>query len=149
MEISAIDRLREKIISGCQNAEFEIAMHLVLSLSNPGSVRPFIVAPPGEPSYNWDNELTGGISGSTEDRGETVVITLISAGVSLYQHPGRVIAADAEYGSWWDGWAYDSRGGKWVKIAPPHEVAPRPHMAPAKEWAAEHAMDLIAARAAI
>lgn len=118
--------------------------YIVDSLSIPGSVVPFVVAPPGKPSFNWDDELTSGISHETTSGDVGPELVVRSAGVSKYQHPGKVIAADAENGAWWDGWAFDSRSGKWVWISPPHMVAPRPHMRPALEDLRESALPFIA-----
>lgn len=108
---------------------------IVASLSTPGSVVPFVVSAPGQPSFNWDDELTAGIFAEEEADAETIAVTLISAGRSFWNQGGTVIAADAEFGSWWDGWAFDSTDWKWVKAAEPHFVEPRPHMAPALERA--------------
>ncbi len=157
LNTDALDALRSGILNGCRAAELEITLHLVMELSEPGEVRfnahgrltSFIVAPPGQPSTNWDNELIDGISSRLDESPNQVIVTIISAGVSLYQAPGKVIAADAEYGSWWDGWAYDSSSGRWGKVCVAHEVAPRPHMAPAMEYARENAIGFILARAKV
>lgn len=136
-------RIGPRVVAALERLGTSARAELVESLSVPGSVVPFVVAPPGEPSYNWDDELTGGISYTVADGGAPA-LTMRSAGVSKYAHPGKIIAADAEQGSFWSGWAYDSRGARWVKCAPAHMVAPRPHMRPALERMREGGLAAIA-----
>ena len=127
-------RLRSSLAEVLADIGATAQANIVDSLSTPGSVVPFVASSPGQPSFNWDDELTTGISHEVTPGETTVTLTLTSAGVSKYAHPGKVIAADAEFGSWWNGWAFDSRAGKWVKAAEPHQVEPRPHMQPEMDY---------------
>jgi len=131
---SRLTTIRQSLLLALEDVAAESQAQIVESLSTPGSVIPFVAAPAGYPSFNWDDELTSGISHEVVPGESTITVTMRSAGVSKYAHPGKVIAADAEFGSWWDGWAFDSRSGKWVKAAEPHFVERRPHMQPEMDF---------------
>lgn len=133
IDLDLVTRLQGRLARAMDRLGSDVQAEIVERLSVPGSVVPFVASRPGEPSTNWDDELTSGITHGVQVSRGSVTLTVRSAGVSKYQHPGKVIAADAEFGSFWDGWAYDSRGGRWVKAARPHMVAPRPHMKPSLE----------------
>jgi hypothetical protein len=130
LDLAQFETVREDIRGALRSLGQKCVDDIKESLSVPGQPKPFVAALPGQPSYNWDDELVDGIFYDFQDLGLTMVITVWSAGVSLYSKPGEIIAADAEFGSFWNGWAFDSSSGKWLKVAPPHDVLPRPHMQP-------------------
>lgn len=138
--MNALDRLQDRVERALGGYGDMAVRELVDALSVPGSVDPFIASPPGEPSFNWDDELTSGISRDLEVTADGPMLHIFSAGVSIPQTGSRHIAADAEFGHWWDGWAFDTREGKWKKCASPHFVEPRPHMAPAMQRAREEVL---------
>jgi hypothetical protein len=93
-----------------------------------GSVVPFVASKPGEYPYRWGPELQQSLSTEMSSSPHGVSCTVISDAVDKHLNPGRHFSADAEFGSWWNGWAYDFMTGKIVKVAPAHQVAPRPFM---------------------
>jgi hypothetical protein len=85
--VPALDELRRRIVRAMKLYEEHMTSNIVESLSTPG-----------EPSFDWDDELTAGIHGITVNDGDMVTITIVSSGVSRYDKAGKIIAAEAEFG---------------------------------------------------
>jgi hypothetical protein len=101
------------------------------SLSVPGSPVPFIASSPGEPPTNWyGNMLFPEALYLVDDTANVsdISMTLVSDAMDLTGT--HHFSADAEFGHWWDGKAYDPVDGQIKQVAPPHDVAPRPFMRP-------------------
>lgn len=93
---------------------------------NVGSVQPFVASKAGEWPYLWDGTLRDSVHYAP---GPTPLIAYVgSDAVDQHVHPGYHFSADEEFGHWWDGWAWNWETGKVVKVAPAHEVEPRPFL---------------------
>jgi hypothetical protein len=93
---------------------------------NTGSVVPFVASSPGEYPYLWDGTLRDSVQYAAD--ANPLRGWIVSDAVDKHVHPGHHFSADEEFGHFWDGWAWDFQTGKIVKVAPPHEVAPRPFL---------------------
>ncbi len=95
-------------------------------MSNQGSVVPFVASSPAEYPYNWDGVLAASIKAMEGDHPLQWVV--LSDAVDTKLNVGHHFSGEEEFGHWWDGWAWNWQTGKIVKVAPAHEVAPRPFM---------------------
>lgn len=100
-----------------------IRMHLG---ANEGSVVPFVASKPGEWPYKWDGTLMRSVL--YMQGASPLAAVILSDAVDQHVHPGHHFSADEEFGHWWDGWAWDWKTGKIVKVAEPHYVHARPFM---------------------
>ena len=139
--------IREQVAQGMAQTMGVVRGETMMSLSVWGSPYPnFVASAPGEPPTNWFNELVDGISAYTVDEGDTVTGTLLSDGRSIDpERDGEVIAAAAEEGSFWDGFAYIPDLGHAMYICPPHFVEPRPYMAPQFDAFEANGLQMLAA----
>jgi hypothetical protein len=142
MASDLIDLVRARLYDAMEKLARDAVETIRDSLSVQGSVVPFVVSRPGEPPYNWDNRMIEGIGYFISESTSTMTITFVS---NAFDDSGRNFAADEEGGHWWDGWAQDFEDNyRWVKISEPHEVAPRPYMAPQAVYMAQNAPRFLA-----
>lgn len=93
---------------------------------NVGSVVPFVASQPGEYPYQWDGVLQDSITYSPGN--DPLEAFVYSDAVDQHVHPGQHFSAAEEFGSWWDGWAWDFETGRIVKVAEEHMVEGRHFM---------------------
>lgn len=103
-----------------------VAGYIRINLGKQGSVVPFVASKPFEYPYKWGPELQNSIKAMPGNSPLQAVV--LSDAVDMNLNVGHHFSGDEEFGHWWDGWAYDFQTGRIVKVAPAHEVAPRPFL---------------------
>jgi len=119
-----IDReLKDFLAKRVAIAGKHVASYIRIRLGVQGSVVPFVASTQEEYPYRWGPELQDSVQYLPGEHPLQAVI--LSDAVDSHLNVGHHFSGEEEFGHWWDGWAYDFATGKIVKVAPPHEVAPR------------------------